>query len=30
MHSVTIIDGCIEGYNETEIHGYTTISVMEG
>ncbi len=29
MDSVTVTDGYI-GYTETEIHGFTTVSFMEG
>jgi hypothetical protein len=28
--SFTVTFGCIEGYYETEIHGYTTVSFREG
>ncbi len=30
MDSVTVTDGCTEGSNETDIHGYTTVSFVEG
>jgi hypothetical protein len=30
MVSVTVTDGCREGYNEIEIHNYTTVSFMKG
>jgi hypothetical protein len=30
MGSVTVTDGHTEGYTETEIHGHTTVSLLEG
>jgi hypothetical protein len=30
MDSVTFTDGCTEGFNETEIHLYTTVSFVGG
>jgi hypothetical protein len=29
MSSVTVTDGYTEGYNETDIHGHTTVSFVE-
>jgi hypothetical protein len=29
MNRVTATDGCTEGYNKTEIVGYTTFTFME-
>jgi hypothetical protein len=30
MDSVTVTDGKIEGFNETDIHGYTRVYFMKG
>jgi hypothetical protein len=30
MDNVTVTDRCTEGWKETEIHGYTTASSVEG
>jgi hypothetical protein len=30
MDSVTVTDGFREGFNETDIHGYTTVFMVEG
>jgi hypothetical protein len=30
MDSVTVIDGCTVGFNEINIHNYTTVSFVEG
>jgi hypothetical protein len=30
IDSVTVTDGRREGFNETDIHGYTAVSFMEG
>ncbi len=30
MDHVTVTDGCTEGFNEKAIHGYKTVSFMNG
>jgi hypothetical protein len=30
MDGVTVTDGCTEGFNERDMHGYTTVSLVLG